>query len=146
MNNQRLEWPDGVKRTKQRECLLTALECSDKPLSALGICEKMQRDGMTASLSTVYRILDFFEGKGLVNKIMLMNSDMSLYELNRNKHRHFAVCLHCNKIIEMEHCPLEASLPELENGNFTITGHNLEIYGVCRECSLRSNAPVKTEK
>lgn len=137
MNEIRTDWPAGVKRTKQRESLLTALERSANPLSAPDISFSMKEIGMKASLSTVYRILDFFVSKGLVTKINMMNSEMSLYELNRNKHKHYAVCLSCRKIIEMEHCPLEAFMPELENGDFQVTGHNLEIYGICRECNSK---------
>ena len=137
MNEISTKWPAGVKRTKQRESLLTALERSEKPLSAPEISYEMKEIGMKASLSTVYRILDFFESKGLVNKINVMNREMLLYELNRNKHKHYAVCLSCHKIIEMDHCPLESFMPELENGDFHVTGHNLEIYGVCKECNLK---------
>jgi Fur family ferric uptake transcriptional regulator len=137
MDEIRTDWPAGVKRTKQRESLLAALGASEKPLSAPDISFRMKEAGRKASLSTVYRILDLFVSKGLVIKINVMNSDMSLYELNYNKHKHYAVCLSCHKIIEMEHCPFETFMPELENGDFHVTGHNLEIYGVCKECKLK---------
>ncbi|MEW9124954.1 MAG: transcriptional repressor, partial [Thermotaleaceae bacterium] len=85
-------------------------------------------------LSTVYRILDIFVKKGVVIRTNIMNSEMSVYELNRFKHKHYAVCMSCKKIIEMDNCPMEGFIPKLEDKNFHIMGHNLEVFGFCNDC------------
>ncbi len=128
-------WPAGIKRTRQRENVLGVLENTEKPLSALDICSKLERNGDIAWLSTVYRILDLFVKKGVATKINVMNSDMAVYELNRFKHRHYAVCMNCHKIIAMANCPMEKFVPEFEDDDFHVTGHNLEVYGFCKDCN-----------
>lgn len=129
-------WPSGVKRTKQRESVLSILEDSQTPLSASDICSKMEKDyDETIWMSTVYRILEVFMSKDLVIKTSVMNSDMALYELNRFHHKHYAVCTSCHKMIAMDHCPMEKFIPKIEDGNFHVLGHNLEIYGICKDCN-----------
>jgi len=127
-------WPTGIKRTKQRESVLSILEEAEKPLSAMDICSKMGKSGDTAWLSTVYRILELFLKKGIVLKTNIMNSDMAVYELNRFKHKHYAVCINCHKILTMDNCPMEKFIPKLEDEDFYVMGHNLEIFGFCKDC------------
>jgi Fur family ferric uptake transcriptional regulator len=127
-------WPEGIKHTKQRECVLTVLEKSDSPLSANDICSRMDTSGSAAWLSTVYRVLELFVSRGMVLKTTIAGSDMALYELNRFKHKHYAVCIVCHKIIAMDNCPMENFSPILSDEGFTVMGHNLEIYGYCRDC------------
>ena len=134
MNEIQNNWPAGIKRTKQRENVLQILESSDKPLSAADICSRMEKSGDGAWMSTVYRILELFVKRGIVIKTNMMNNEMAVYELNRFKHKHYAVCISCHKIITMDNCPMEKFIPKLEDGNFYVMGHNLEIFGLCKDC------------
>ncbi|MPN45848.1 hypothetical protein SDC9_193423 [bioreactor metagenome] len=63
-----------------------------------------------------------------------MNQEMAVYEINHPKHKHYAVCINCHKIIKMDNCPMENFTPELEENGFRVVGHNLEIYGYCKDC------------
>jgi Fe2+/Zn2+ uptake regulation proteins len=128
-------WPAGVKRTKQREGVLSVLMNSDKPMSAAEIYKKMETGNQTAWLSTVYRVLELFVKENIAAKINMMNNEMAVYELNRFKHKHYAVCMNCHKIIEIENCPMEKFIPIIEDDDFRVVGHNLEIYGLCKDCN-----------
>jgi len=128
-------WPAGIKRTRQRESVLRVLERSDRPLSASDICSEIEKDGEAVWLSTVYRILELFEKKKLVKKADVMNREMAAYELDRPEHKHYAVCVSCHKIIPMENCPMEQFRPQMEDDGFLVTGHNLVIYGFCKDCA-----------
>jgi len=127
-------WPAGIKRTRQRENVLSILENSEKPLSAADICSRMENGGNAAWMSTVYRVLELFVKKGVVIKTNMMNNEMAVYELNRFKHKHYAVCMNCRKIIAMDNCPMEKFIPKLEDEDFQVMGHNLEVFGFCRDC------------
>jgi Fur family ferric uptake transcriptional regulator len=136
MDMEQALWPEGVKRTKQRESVFAVLQSAEKPLSAMQICaaiEKLEGDA-SAWLSTVYRVLELFVKKDFVIKTSLMNSDMALYELNWSQHKHYAVCVSCQKMIALEDCPLEHYVPRLEGGAFQVTGHRLEVFGLCKAC------------
>jgi Fur family ferric uptake transcriptional regulator len=125
----------GLKRTKPRDKVLSVLEHAKKPLSAMEIYSEIEKEDNTPWLSTVYRILDLFVKKGVVIKIAMMDNEMAVYELNRFQHKHYAVCLSCHKIISMENCPMEKFIPNIQDHDFRVTGHNLEVYGYCSECS-----------
>jgi Fur family ferric uptake transcriptional regulator len=130
-------WPQNIKKTKPREWVLSVFENAQKPLSAMDICSQVEKNGGSVWLSTVYRILELFVEKGLVIKTTVMNSDMAVYELNRYQHKHYAVCMSCHKIVTMKNCPMEKFVPKLEDDDFHVMGHNLEVYGYCRKCSTK---------
>jgi Fur family ferric uptake transcriptional regulator len=143
--NQILEYPKGVKWTKQRKCVYQVLSEAAEPLSAQQIY--MQVEGMvpndTYALSTIYRILAVFEEKDLVNSTTWMGDDTVVYELNRGGHTHYAVCLGCHKRIPLHSCPFavghfghrHSEQGEEELTDFTVIGHKVELYGYCSECS-----------
>lgn len=130
-------WPSGFKRTKPREHVLSVLSRAEKPLSAMDICAEIEKSGGNAWLSTVYRILELFVKKGVAVKITMMNNDTAFYELNRFEHKHYAVCMNCHKIIPMDNCPMERFIPKLADKDFQVIGHNLEIYGYCKNCAAK---------
>lgn len=128
-------WPAGLKKTKQRKCVLSVLENTKKPLSAMDIFSIIEESGESVWLSTIYRILDFFVKNEMVLKINVMDNDISFYELNNFKHKHYAVCVSCNKILSMENCPMDSFEPKVQDSDFQIIGHNVEIYGYCKSCN-----------
>ena len=134
MNEKQNVWPAGIKKTRQRESVLLVLEHADKPLSAADISSQMEKGGDAAWMSTVYRVLELFVKKGMVIKTNVMNNEMAVYELNRFKHKHYAVCMNCRKIIAMDNCPMEKFVPKLEDEDFQVMGHNLEVFGFCKDC------------
>ncbi|NYB75812.1 transcriptional repressor [Sedimentibacter hydroxybenzoicus DSM 7310] len=134
MNNKREKLLEGIKKTKTREAVLSVLEHAEKPLSAMDICMEIEKTGENIWLSTVYRILELFIKKDIVNKISVMNNEMAVYELNRFIHKHYAVCMDCHKIIPMNNCPMEKFVPKIEDNEFHVIGHNVEVYGICRDC------------
>lgn len=135
MKNFQNSWPEGLKRTKNRESVLSVLEGSEKPLSAADIFAQIEKTGTTTWLSTVYRILEIFVKRGIVLKANVINTEMAVYELNRLKHKHFAVCVNCHKIIALNNCPMDKVMLNLEDNNFQVIGHTLEVYGFCGDCN-----------
>lgn len=127
-------FPLGMKKTKQRECVLAVLEKANAPLSAMEICSLARGGDCQIWLSTVYRVLELFVKENIAVKTALPDGETAVYELSRNRHRHYAVCLGCRKVMEMEHCPLEKFEPEFNDGEFRVLGHKLEMYGYCKDC------------
>lgn len=137
------KWPEGIKWTKQRKDIFVVLGRADKPLSAHDIYQEILKDETVDTsnfaISTVYRSLAVFEEKGLIEKSVLMGSDTAVYELVDGHHKHYAVCLSCHKLVPLKHCPfehVEHDHMESEDGEFVVTGHKLELYGYCKECTI----------
>jgi Fur family ferric uptake transcriptional regulator len=131
-----IDWPEGIKRTKQRDAVLGVLENAEAPLPAMEICARTEKSGEPVWLSTVYRILELFTEKGVVLKTTVLDGDMAFYELNRHGHHHYAVCVDCHKIVPIEGCPMGDYEPEPQSG-FRVLGHRVEMYGYCKDCDRR---------
>lgn len=131
----KIKWPKGLKRTKSREIILSVLEEAHSPLSAIEIFSEIENTGETIWPSTVYRVLDAFVEKDLVTKTTVLNNEITLYDLNRSGHKHYAVCVGCHKIISMLNCPMDDFVPKFKNNELEIIGHKVEVYGYCNECT-----------
>ena len=138
---EKTEYPEGLKWTKQRKCVYRVLKEAKEPLNAIQIYNlaEKQADGEDYAVSTIYRILAAFEEKGLVEKTTWMGDGTVVYELKREEHTHYAVCLECHKRIPLQKCPFAHLHLEKENGDFTITSHKLELYGYCKDCKTAEN-------
>ncbi len=131
-------WPEGIKKTRQRTDIFEILYSADIPVSATEIFTEITHrhpDEMYA-ISTIYRNLLAFEKAGVVTKSVLSTEDNAVYELKNKKHRHYAVCLECHKKFPIKACPLHVIEDDISSSvpGFDITGHNLEVYGYCKDC------------
>ncbi len=129
----RVQWPSGLKKTKQRLDVLEALLLSDKPQDVQELYSFLEKSGNTMWLSTIYRVLETLLEHGLIQKSAVHENGTSLYEIG-DAHHHYAVCVECKQIIEIQGCPLTDFLPSLQDKNFHVIGHKLQISGYCGSC------------
>jgi len=127
----------GIKNTKQRKCVLEVLEEANSPIDAMEILNRVNEKGVKMWISTIYRILEIFTEKGIVIKNTFFGEEKATYELNKHKHTHYARCLSCKKILEIDLCPIESFIPTVKDEKFYITGHRLEMYGYCDKCNKK---------
>lgn len=128
----------GIKKTRQRIALAVELGKSQIPVTAEQLYDKHK----DMSLSTIYRALELFCEKGIVQKSIIDESGSHYYEMMNNNHRHYAVCLECRKITYVDICPLHDV--KFDTGDFAVTSHKLELYGYCEEC--RENTGKQRKK
>lgn len=131
-------WPKGLKKTKQRLDVMEALCEADKPLSVQEIAAELVLRGNPIWLSTIYRVLETLINHGLIQKSAVSESGTALYETGV-KHRHYAVCVSCKSVIELEGCPIDSFLTDLDSKSFHIVGHKLQISGFCGDCFLKQS-------
>ncbi len=143
MNNNILKSAD-LKQTKKRNLILSVLEAAPTALTVEEIAEIASRE-MKMNLSTIYRALNALADKNVVIKTLYQDGK-TYFEINNHKHRHSLICSMCNKKVNLDVCPLEPIEENLaQKTGYTITGHNLEIYGICPEC-MKHMPPEDNEK
>jgi len=136
MGKQKLAIPKGYRKTKQREAILKVLEQAEYPINAEEIFMELRNRGIDISLSTVYRNLEMLTKEGLVVKSYMMNEDKARFALPDKKN--YLVCEKCGKIVIIDNCPFDKFKEELiEVHGFDITGHSIEVYGICPECQKK---------
>ena len=106
-------------------------------MKAYAILYDTQKKGIKAPLQ-VYRALDKLIEIGKVHKIESKNSYMACEHKNCNSSTStsFLICETCDQVSEL----IQKNLPsyfakQSEQADFKYTKHNLEIYGVCKDCT-----------
>ncbi|CAN5226572.1 ferric iron uptake transcriptional regulator [soil metagenome] len=135
MDNQELKRV-GLKVTLPRLKILEILEKSDNHhMSAEDVYRILLESEEDIGLATVYRVLTQFEAAGLVNRHNF-ESGYSVFELNEGEHHDHLVCGKCGTVDEFIDNLIETRQKEIAKAaNFTITDHNLTIYGICGRCN-----------
>lgn len=125
----------GIKNTKHRSLIFELLEYAEAPLTAEEIFISLKEKSSAISLSTVYRTLEKLTATNLLLKSTMPDDGKARYELNHHEHKHYLVCMRCNKRISITDCPMKEFAKVLENQeDFDVIRHNLEIYGYCKDC------------
>ncbi|KXL52999.1 ferric uptake regulation protein [Anaerotignum neopropionicum] len=128
---------NSIKTTKQRELVFGVLTDSDVPLTVEEIYVILMEQEKNMSLSTIYRILDVFVSKNLVQKSNITDNK-AVYEVIGIGHKHHIICISCGKIIALDHCPIKEYEIALENETkFEIISHKLVFFGYCPDCKKK---------
>lgn len=123
----------SIKVTKGRISILNILIKSEIALSAEEIYNTSKKLSVNINLSTVYRALEVFDEKKIVDKFILDNG-VFMYKIKNDEHKHYLECDVCHKEVEVP-CPMKQleTIVERDTG-FTLTEHNLVLKGICNSC------------
>lgn len=125
----------GHRTTSARGDVIDALLAYAGHMTADDLYESMRTSGSAVGRMTVFRTLDLLAEIGVVRPIY-QGSGAAHFVLLEDGHHHHLVCVQCDTSIEFDDCALhETQREQLSTRfNFNITGHMLEIYGVCSNC------------
>lgn len=123
----------NIKVTKPRVAIYELLEKEHNGIEADYIYSTLLKESLSINLSTVYRTLELFEEKSLIQKYDLGEKKYN-FSLIRHGHHHIVECDSCHKVINLD-CPMKQieDLITKETG-FHLTEHHLELKGICRDC------------
>lgn len=129
--------------TLPRESILDLLSRTSKHMSAQEIYDDLYKVYPGIGQSTIYRTLSLLVKTGFLNKIDIGNGP-SRYEYrsgNTKAHHHHLICTKCGKIIdysdfidEEEKLVKEAEKNIAGKYRFQVKDHNIEFYGLCKDC------------
>lgn len=136
----------GLKVTAQRTLVLEIMaENPGEHLTAEEIFDLARRRCREIGLATVYRTLQVLVDLRIIDKISL-DDGSARYELGQEldsgrHHHHHAICIGCKAVFSLEEDlldTLEQSL--LERLGFTVTDHEVKLYGYCRACKIKKQS------
>jgi Fur family transcriptional regulator, ferric uptake regulator len=134
----------NLKVTDQRLLILESLfhshkKSGERHVTAQELFEKVvSRDG-SLGFATVYRFLRELADHAVVTEVR-MGGQPSRYELTPKEHHDHLTCTKCGLICEFENDKIEKiQLQVAAHFGFQLTGHVLELYGVCPKCQKKSN-------
>ncbi len=118
-----------MRRAKQQQTVLRALDEADGPLSARELWSRLSGTGI--GLATVYRALQRGVEKGTLEAVEVLGGGLRYEPRDREHHHHF-LCSICDRAFGLFGCVegLESLLP----GGFQMTGHEVVLLGTCDGC------------
>ncbi|HZU52667.1 MAG TPA: transcriptional repressor [Holophagaceae bacterium] len=126
----------GLKQTPQRQAILAVLQGSDRPLTVEEIWEGME--GRRSGLPTVYRNLERFVQEGWAESILGPDQVMRFVRCESAHHHHHLQCEACGRMVEVDGCGLDEALSRMvEKAGFTLTRHQLALFGLCPACAAK---------
>lgn len=129
-----------LKVTVPRLAVLSLMEAHRDPMDAERVYQLLSDAGTPLNLSTVYRVLEQFSGKGLLRKTwMTPGETRAMFEWEDGRHTHHFRCTECRALIPIPGCPIhELERTLAETMNIEVTGHRLELFGRCSSCRFDS--------
>lgn len=120
------------RNTRQRTAIREAIAAAERPLLPQEVLEAAQTGVPGLSLATVYRNLKALLEDGDLQAVNLPGENPR-YELADHPHHHHFQCRQCQRVFEVHACP--GDLASLAPPGFTVDGHELTLYGLCRTCA-----------
>lgn len=127
----------GLKKTTSRLAIIDILEKQKIPADVPTILKELRLKKILTNQVTVYRILNNFLEKGIINRIELHEGKFR-FELARRKHHHHLVCQNCGKIEDVEDSLIQKLEKQITmKKKFMVKDHSLEFFGLCAPCQRK---------
>lgn len=125
----------GLKATLPRLKILEVFQQSEqRHLTAEDVYRLLIEAQSDIGLATVYRVLTQFEQAGILVRSNFEGTK-AVFELDDGKHHDHLICVSCGKVAEFHDPTIEKrQVAVAEKLGFTITDHELTLYGRCSDC------------
>jgi Fur family transcriptional regulator, ferric uptake regulator len=122
------------RNTSQRKILEDIIASSETPLSVQDILSKGKKRIRSLNQATVYRNLKIFvENEWL--KVVSHPTLGHLYEIKEKDHHHHFHCQKCDKVYQLDGCPLKKI--GISPPGFVLEDHEVYLSGICANCNRR---------
>jgi len=128
----------GLRLTQERAAILEEVYSSHLHFDGDELAARLvNRPGaVRVSRATVYRALRLMVEAGLLRRVARPNGrEVYEHDYGYPQHDHF-ICRVCGELIEFQNGAISQILDEVAAKNsFRVSGHRLEVYGLCSKCS-----------
>jgi Fur family transcriptional regulator, ferric uptake regulator len=123
------------RNTWQKTAVLEQLSNTDEFVSAQELHQKISQSGKKLGLTTVYRALTEMVEQGMADSLSISDGEMR-YRICTPEHHHHLICRLCGKTVEFDMPGFEELALQVAKANgFTELSHEIELFGVCKDCS-----------
>ena len=126
------------RKTVISEQVLRVFKTSSSPISIAQLSQRLKQDNYTPNPTTLYRIIEKLT-KGQTLSTTTLKNGTRYYELTKETHHHHHFfCTQCEALFCLKNCQFDhnnmALNTLLPSQQFTLTGHELNLYGTCDQC------------
>jgi Fur family ferric uptake transcriptional regulator len=126
----------GTRASEARAAVIATLAEQDCCASAQEIHERLRLEGSRVGLASVYRTLDLLQRHDLITRVDT-GDGTARYEPHdpTGEHHHHLVCTRCGRVEAFEDGALERAIHAVgDHVDFRVTGHDITLRGLCRDC------------
>lgn len=128
----------GLKSTAQRDDIARVFFASNRHISVEELYNEVKRVNPRIGYATVYRTMKLLTECGLAVERHFREGEARYESQTEGGHHDHLICERCGKIVEFEEDRIEALQAEVAASlGFRITGHKMELYGLCADCACR---------
>ena len=129
---------NGFKITPGREAIIAFFSRENRYVTPETVWKEVKKNLPQLGLPTVYRNLEQMRKIGILTQVD--GAENRFYfglcrAKNSGEHHHHISCQKCHRVSEVEICYLESLTKGIKKKTgFLITGHKLQLTGVCKDC------------
>ncbi len=127
------------RHTSQRAAICKAIALAGRPLLPREVLAAAQLYVPSLGIATVYRNLKALVQDGQL-LIIRLPGENARFEMAGQHHHHHFQCTQCQRVFDVHACP--GDLSHLAPRGFTVEGHDLTLYGRCKDCAPARAARV----
>lgn len=136
----------GLKRTGQRDQIARVFFDSAQHVSVDELYRDVKQVNPGIGYATVYRTVKLLVSCGLASESHFRDGE-ARYENADEEHHDHLICTDCGRIVEFEETRIEELQTEVARRlGFELTGHRMELYGLCRDCRKPATSRRLAEK
>ncbi len=130
----------GLKSTAQRDDIAHVFFASRGHISVEELYHEVKQVNPHIGYATVYRTMKLLTDCGLAVERHFRDGEARYESVAEGHHHDHLICERCGAIIEFEEARIEALQTEVAHRlGFRLTGHKMELYGLCGECQRSSD-------
>ena len=130
----------GFRRTQSRRILADLIAAKRRYFSAAELEEEVAQAAPDIGRATLFRLLATLIQQEVLSRVTLPTGEQGYVVCNDPRaHHHHAICTQCGKVVPVGTCGVDVRAKAVEKEtSFRVTGHRLEYFGICAECSEHS--------
>jgi len=130
----------GYKLTAARQTVLEVLCQHHAHLTSAEVWELVHNKNPKIGRASLFRTLDLFTELSIIRPTYYESQTPHYIVLAADGHHAHFICNQCEQVIELGECQIDAMLDKFAaDHNLTMTGHVLEVYGVCENCGKNNS-------
>ena len=127
-----------LRSTRQRDIIIDIFLSTHEHLSVEELYLKVRASHPGIGQATVYRTMKLLVEAGLARELIFPDGQTRYEHQLAGEHHDHLVCTACSSVIEFEDETIEQPQRDIaKRHGFTLTGHRMQLCGICPACSSR---------
>ncbi len=122
--------------TVPRKTIAACVDCLEGAFTVEQLTSTLRdADASVSATATVYRAVAAMETSGYIERVGERDGSALFARCRHEDHHHHIICDLCGRTASAR-CPLDAAfLKSIRQEGFTVTRHEVTIYGRCSSCA-----------